>query len=134
MPLEELGERGRADAELHMGVERDSRFSPLLDQNGPFSPDALMLHLKGRFRPDAESVRGHFDVWIGDDRYAIAVDDAAMGISRGQSAQHDAVIHSDIETLTSVVKRREPLSDAVASGRLRVEGDERAAGLLLSGV
>jgi DNA-binding HxlR family transcriptional regulator len=111
-----------------------ARVSPLLDQTGPFSPDALMLHLKARFRPDVETVRGHFEVRIGDDWYAIDVDDAAMRIARGQSVRPETVIHSDIKTLTEVVKRRQPLGDAVKSGLLRVDGDERAAGLLLSGL
>jgi DNA-binding HxlR family transcriptional regulator len=110
-----------------------ARVSPMLDQEGWFSPDSLMLHLKARFDRNGDMTPGRYQVRLGEDLYSIDVDDEAMRVVRGESGHPEAIIESDVTTLTDVIKRRESLSHAMKSGRLLVDGDKRAVSLLLTG-
>ena len=110
-----------------------ARVSPGLDREGWFSPDALMLHLKARFEPTAGTTPGHYQVRIENDVYSLEVDGAALRIVRGESGTPDTTIEADMTTLTDVIKRRESPGHAVKDGRLRIDGDKRAAGVLLAG-
>lgn len=116
-----------------MAIGGWARSSPLLDHGGWFSPDALMLHLMARSDGDAGMPRGSYQLLIGDDSYSVIVDQASMRVARGKADHPDAALKSDLETLTAVIKRREPFDRAVASGRLVIDGDQGAARRVLTG-
>jgi DNA-binding HxlR family transcriptional regulator len=127
----ELTDWGYQLEPIVLAIGRWARHSPLRDQDGWFSPDALMLHLKAR--SDGELAPGRYQVRIADDSYAITVDPPSMRIVRGELDHPDAIIESDLGTLTAVIKRREPFERAVDSGRLAVRGDRAAVERLLTG-
>jgi DNA-binding HxlR family transcriptional regulator len=116
-----------------MAIGLWARVSPTLDHDGWFSPDALMLHLKARFHPDADTTPGHYQVRLEDDLYSIQVGETTMRIVRGESSEADTIIQSDLTTLTNVIKHRETPARAIKSGHLLITGDKRAASLLLTG-
>lgn len=116
-----------------MAIGLWARSSPLLDQDGWFSPDALMLHLKARPQGDAALPRGRYQVRMAGESYSIIVDPASTRIVRGELDHPDATIEADLKTLTAVIKRRERFDQAVADGRLVVHGDRTAARRLITG-
>jgi len=116
-----------------MAIGLWARVSPTLDHDGWFSPDALMLHLKARLHRDADTTPGHYQIQLEEDLYSIHVDETEIRIVRGESGPSDTIIQSDLTTLTNVIKQRETPGHAIESGRLRVNGDKRAASLLLAG-
>jgi DNA-binding HxlR family transcriptional regulator len=116
-----------------MAIGLWARVSPALDHEGWFSPDALMLHLKARFNPHADTTPGRYQIRLEDDLYSIQIDETGMRIVRGESGPAGTIIQSDLTTLTNVIKRRESTTHALKNGRLLINGDKRAASLLLTG-
>ncbi|WP_039804777.1 winged helix-turn-helix transcriptional regulator [Nocardia araoensis] len=111
-----------------------ARSSPMLDQDGWFSPDALILHLKARFSSGALPPAGRYRVRIADDVYSIVVvDGSAIRVERSEPCDPDVTIDSELSTLTAVIKHREPFADALGDGRLAIQGDRNAAERLLTG-
>jgi DNA-binding HxlR family transcriptional regulator len=129
----ELTEWGYQLEPIVMAIGGWARSSPLLDQDGWFSPDALMLHLKARFRDDADMPHGRYQLRMADDMYSIIIDQTAMRIMRGELDHPDATIESDLTTLTAVIKRREPFDQAVDNGRIVARGNRDTIRRLLTG-
>jgi hypothetical protein len=130
----ELTDWGYQLEPIVLAIGRWAGTSPLRDQDGWFSPDALMLHLKARSDGDSELPPGRYQLRLADHSYAIVVDQTTTSIGRGELENPDATIESDLKTLTAVIKRREPFDRAVQEGSLLVHGDHDAVNHLLTGV
>jgi DNA-binding HxlR family transcriptional regulator len=123
----ELTDWGRRLEPIILSIGGWASSSPLLDPDGWFSPDALMLHLKARSEGDAALPPGRYQVRIADDTFAISAEPGSLRVVRGECEDPDATVEADLRTLTRVVKNRESFHQAVADGRLVAHGDQDAA-------
>lgn len=71
---------------------------------GALSVDALMLALEATFVPEnAAELHASYELRLGEERFAVEVDPAAILIARGSARRADVVIETDAETLRSLV-------------------------------
>lgn len=119
----ELTEWGYALEPIVMSLGLWASRSPFLDQNGAFSPDALLLHLKARYDPETGPRPGHYEIRLDNEQYAITVADGTMQVVRGPARSPDAVIQTGTQVLTDIVKKRQAFDHAAATGQLTVTGD-----------
>ena len=101
--------------------------SPRMRYDLPLGADSLMLSLKMMFDGNrAEGVSAEIALHIGDERFAIRVANGELAIARGEIDNPDAVIDTDTATLLSIVRAEQSVDDALASGRLRLTGNQPA--------
>jgi DNA-binding HxlR family transcriptional regulator len=75
----------------------------------------------------AEGVKETYEFRIDDDTFHVRVNDGDVSIREGPVVDPDVVIASDFTTFMAIGKREMSGSDAVARGKVRVEGDPTAA-------
>ncbi|CAL9353938.1 hypothetical protein SUDANB121_00534 [Nocardiopsis dassonvillei] len=101
--------------------------SPVVPLSGGVSADSTMLGLRTFFAPppDQEPWSAVYDVWLGRERYRIRIERGRLEhLARGGDAGGaDVVVRTDKDTWQRVLGRQEARADAVAAGRLAVEGD-----------
>ena len=91
------------------------------------SADSIVLALRARFdRAAAEGVEASYELRLGDDRFAIEVQDGELQVARGDLDRADATIETDPDTLNAVVWGEQTLAQAQRSGDLTVAGEEAA--------
>lgn len=67
---------------------------------GALSVDALMVALESTFVPQsAAELRATYELRLGDERFVVAVNDAAITITRGSARSPDVIIDTDPNTL-----------------------------------
>jgi DNA-binding HxlR family transcriptional regulator len=105
---------------------------PLDGQEARISVDALMLALKTHFDTSkAHSLTATYLVAIDADHFIVAICDGAVIISRGEPHNPDAVLHTDVRTLKTLIIDGVPRQQAESNGRLTVTGDVHAVDDLL---
>jgi DNA-binding HxlR family transcriptional regulator len=71
---------------------------------GELGVDALMLALESTFLPEqAAELQSTYELRLGDERFAVTIDEGAIAITRGSPRKADAVIETDSETLRALV-------------------------------
>ena len=89
--------------------------------------DSMILALRARFDPGAApGLRAGYELRLGEDRFRIEIADDEIEVSRGGTAQADATIDTDPDTLAAVLWGGQPLRAAQRSGKMTVEGDKTA--------
>jgi DNA-binding HxlR family transcriptional regulator len=131
----ELTDWGYELEPIVMAIGLWARHSPVLEPDGWFSPDALLLHLKARLDNEVAPPSGRYRLLLGDEWYSIIVDQtrASVSVGRRELDEPDATVESDLATLTAVVMGRERFDDAVNDARLVTRGDPTAIRRLLTG-
>jgi DNA-binding HxlR family transcriptional regulator/putative sterol carrier protein len=70
---------------------------------GELSVDALLLALESTFVPErAEGLRATYELKLGEERYAVVIEDCAIAVTRGSPRRADALIESDPATLRAL--------------------------------
>jgi hypothetical protein len=91
---------------------------------GDLSVDALMAALEATFIPqNAQKFTAVYELRLGDERFAVTVEDASLLIRRGHAHNPDAIIDTDAGTLRKLV-----FGDlSLASAQLQIQGDRARA-------
>lgn len=101
------------------------------EQDGEFRPHWLELSLRSAFRPDeARDLTVTVDVVLREGRLRARVDRGELAFDVDAAGPADVVITADAATLATAFGDASARADAVAAGRMRVEGPRRlVAGL-----
>jgi DNA-binding HxlR family transcriptional regulator len=91
---------------------------------GALSVDALMLALEATFVPEkATELRASYELRLGEERFAVAIDRGSIAIARGSARRSDVVIDTDPATLRALVFGDRKLAGAP----MDIRGDARLA-------
>ncbi|MFL1379851.1 MULTISPECIES: winged helix-turn-helix transcriptional regulator [unclassified Nocardiopsis] len=123
----ELTEWGAELEPVFRALARWGVRSPVVPLAGEVSADSVMLGLRTFFDPP----QGHgawsaaYDVRLGRERYRIRVERGRLEhLVRGEAPDRaDVVVRTAKDTWRRVLGREESPADAVAAGRLEIEGD-----------
>jgi DNA-binding HxlR family transcriptional regulator len=124
----ELTERGRGLEPVLLALADWGSREPITSAK-ELSVDALMLALRTTFDraavPDYRMEVGlHFD----SDRFRVEIADGDLHVARGAAADPDVTVIGSVTALREMLFGGRPLTDVVAAGDARVEGDQEAAG------
>ena len=73
---------------------------------------------------------GRYEIRVGTDTVTVDGTSGAVRLRRGTADEPEATATTDASTLHAVALGQRPISDAVASGDLRLDGDPEAASRL----
>jgi hypothetical protein len=102
----------------------------------PFPPDSLeigadsiVLALRSLFDAEAAGdLSTTYELRIGEQRFAVEIDDGELDLNRGPASDPAASIAvPDAPTLAAVLTDQLPLDGALSSGAVRIEGGKQAA-------
>jgi DNA-binding HxlR family transcriptional regulator len=97
------------------------------DADAAFGPDALVLALESLFDPAAAGERSlAAELRLGDQRFALRVGAGRLEAARGEALDADVALQADAATLAQVLWHGLDVDEAVAAGRLVVEGSREA--------
>jgi DNA-binding HxlR family transcriptional regulator len=101
--------------------------SPSKPADASLGVDSLILSLRTMFDPGAAGdLEASYELRMGEDRFSAEVREGDFEVERGSSEQPDAIVEADSNTLAELVYQDRPLSEALRSGEVRIEGDEAA--------
>lgn len=101
--------------------------SPSFPLGAPMGADSLVLALKTAFDPaKADGLEANFELWLGELPFSIAVEDGSFEAKRGEAERPDATIRSDANTIARVVFGGTPITKALDSGEVKLEGSRPA--------
>ncbi|MFE2958421.1 winged helix-turn-helix transcriptional regulator [Nocardia tengchongensis] len=125
--LYELTEWGRGLEPVLLELGRWGSHSPSPSE-GVLGIDSLLLSIKAAFDPNrAAQQRGVYELRVGTDTYVTEVTDVTVQINRRPATrQPDATLTADLDTLRAVCDCRMTVDDAIASGIMRLDGDQDA--------
>jgi DNA-binding HxlR family transcriptional regulator len=90
---------------------------------GELSIDALLVALEATFAPSrAPDLHATYELRLGHERFAVAIDNGRIAVSRGTPHRSDAVIETDPATLRAVAFGHAKLAGAP----IEIRGDTRA--------
>ncbi len=101
--------------------------SPSRAEDAPLGVDSLILSFRTMFDTEAaEGLEATYELRLGEDRFRAEVTGGSFEVERGSAERPDATIEADSTTLAGLVYRGRPLAEALRSGDVKIEGDERA--------
>ena len=101
--------------------------SPSRAEDAPLGVDSLILSFRTMFDTEAaEGLEATYELRLGEDRFRAEVTGGSFEVERGSAERPDATIEADSATLAGLVYRGRPLAEALRSGDVKIEGDERA--------
>jgi len=121
----ELTERGRALEPVLVELGRWGSATPR-SATRALSPAAILFSLRTLFDPGVGGTVT-YGLQLGGEWYRVEIDDAAISVTRGHPAGAAASLSTDVATLRQVTMLGTKVREAEASGRLRIDGDRRAA-------
>jgi len=90
-------------------------------------PDPFFLSLRASFKPErARGLTERYAFAIGERRFIVEVADGKPVIREGEATAPAATIIADTATLFALRRRELTVRKAIASGKVRVEGDPKA--------
>jgi len=90
-------------------------------------PDPFFLSLRASFKPErAQGLAERYAFAIGERRFIVEVADGKHVIREGEATAPAATIIADTATLFALRRRELTVRKAIASGKVRVEGDPKA--------
>lgn len=122
----ELTEWGAGLEPVFQALARWGVRSPVVPLAGEVSADSVMLGVRTFFGAEpAEPWTAGYEIWLGRECYRLrVVDGRLIELARGQAdGAPDVVVRTTKVAFQSVLNHEEPLADAVAAGRLTVDGD-----------
>ena len=123
----ELTERGYALEPVLVQLVRWGVQVPLTS-TAELSVDSLMLVLKTTFDADAAGdLTTTIELRLGQDRFRATVAGGRLELARGNTAQADAVLHTNVATVLSLVFRGRSLASATRAADLTIDGDQATA-------
>jgi DNA-binding HxlR family transcriptional regulator len=127
----ELTEWGRQLEPILVHLGQWGRRTPSPKAPATLGADALMLAVHSHLEPaELRKVKATILVHLGEDVFTIRVEDGAISIQRGEPAEWDAAVHTDLATFQElIITGRTP--DEL-SGRLKLAGDRAVLQSLLS--
>jgi DNA-binding HxlR family transcriptional regulator/putative sterol carrier protein len=101
--------------------------SPSLPTDAPIGVDSVILALRSRFDPSAApGLHASYELRLGEERFRIDVGDDGLEVARDGTADADATIETDPDTLSAVLWGGRGLAGALRAGDLTIEGDKAA--------
>jgi DNA-binding HxlR family transcriptional regulator len=92
-----------------------------------FRPAWLGLAMLAAFRPEAAiDISEVYEFRIDDEMLHARIDEGTIEVRRGAAAAPDLVFITDTRTLRKILSAQSTLTDAVAAGKARTEGDPSA--------
>ena len=129
----ELTEWGRELEPTLRSLGRWAARSPHFPDSGHFSPSSLAMNLETMFLAEkAAGVHLKIGLRLGDESFALRVNDGSLELERGEAEAPDATIETDPMTLVEVLYYGSELGSAETAGTLRIEGDRKAVAKLPS--
>ena len=127
----ELTEWGRQLEPAVLALGRWASGSPSFPRDAEMGPDSLVLALKSTFDPaKSDGLEASYELRLGEIPFSIRIADGGFEAVRGEAGNPDAVIHSDPNTIASVVFGGNPLGRAVEAGDVRIDGTRAAVNRL----
>jgi DNA-binding HxlR family transcriptional regulator len=124
----ELTEWGQQLEPVVLALGRWGSRAPFPATDEPLSIDSTILALKTLFEPTAtDGLNASYELRLGDQSFRAGVADGLLELTRGRAEQPDATIETDPRTLASILWHGRPLTDAVRSGEVDIDGDRQAA-------
>ncbi len=115
---------GREAEPVVMALGQWALRSPRHDPSLPFSRVSLLLALRMLLLPErAAGWAGRIGFRLGEETYAVAVENGALDIARGSLSGVEAVFIGEPNDFLPVLFGPMPLAMALAEGRFTVEGD-----------
>jgi DNA-binding HxlR family transcriptional regulator len=131
----ELTEWGRELEPAVLALGRWASYSPSFPAGARMGPDSLVLAIKTTFQPKkAAGLEASYEMRLGEIPYEIRVTGGGLEAERGEAGDPDARIHTDPDSLASVVFGGRSLADAVKEGEVEFEGNRRAVNALVRAV
>jgi len=101
--------------------------SPSKPADAPLGADSLILSLRTMFDSGAaDDLEASYELIMGEDRFRAEVSRGDFEVERGSTGWPDATVEADSNTLAGLIYGGRPLSEAMHSGEVRIEGDEAA--------
>lgn len=123
----ELTEWGSELEPVIMQLGRWGARSPSRPRDAGMSIDALILALRTMFDPHAAGdLSASYELRLGEERFRAAVRDGRFELARGHADDPDATIETDPGTLAALLFEGRPLSEALRSGDIAIDGDRPA--------
>ncbi len=123
----ELTDWGRELEPVIIALGRWGVRSPYRSPDAAISVDSIALAFRAIFDPDAAGdLDATFELRLGDDRFAITVDDGTLEIVRGDAADPDAVVSTDGDTLRRVLSGIDSVRAVMKGGAFAVTGETRS--------
>jgi DNA-binding HxlR family transcriptional regulator len=103
--------------------------SPFPPDSQEIGPDSIVLALRSLFDAEvAGDLEATYELRIGDERFRVEIANEELGLNRGRAGNPAASIAvPDAPTLAAVLTDQLPLSDALASGAVKIEGGKQSA-------
>lgn len=123
----ELTEWGLELEPVLLALGRWGARAPLAPEETEMSFDSHLLSLRTLFEPErAAGFEAALGLRLGDERFRAEIRDGRLELARGEATAPDATVAGHAGTLLAVVHGRRGLQDALSTGELEIEGDERA--------
>jgi DNA-binding HxlR family transcriptional regulator len=123
----ELTEWGRELEGVVLALGRFALAGPSRPRDGEMSVDSHVLHLQTLFDPRAAGdLDAGYELRLGEDTFQVRVADGRVEFAHGPAHRPHASIETDPGTLLELVTNPSRLTDAIRSGRVKIEGDRQA--------
>jgi len=101
--------------------------SPSHPRDGQLGVDSLVLALKSEFDPvAAKRLRASYELRLGESHFHVEVADGQIEVARGPAAEPDATLTTDPATMAALLWNARPLTEAVRSGDVTIQGSRAA--------
>jgi len=126
VPVYELTEWGAELEDIVVRLGRWGARAPDMPQDAETQPEWLVLGLRAVYDPDDDLPPTLYELRFGDEVFWVRADDGSLRVGRGEAADPDAVLTSEVETIAMLVRRQLTPAAALKSGAVKLDG-ERAA-------
>jgi DNA-binding HxlR family transcriptional regulator len=128
----ELTARGRELEPVLHALGRWGSRQALRPEPPPLSPDAAVVAMQTMFEPDPDARLGVIALRLDGREFSLRADADQLVATTGSGAAPAATVQTDPVTLSAVLWHGLDIDQAIADGRLAIDGDPRAARSLLN--
>ena len=128
----ELTARGRELEPVLHALGRWGSRQALRPEPPPLSPDAAVVAMQTMFEPDPDARLGVIALRLDGREFSLRADADQLVATTGSGAAPAATVQTDPVTLSAVLWHGLDIDQAIADGRLTIDGDPRAARSLLN--
>ncbi len=123
----ELTDWGRELKPIVLSLGTWAIHSPSFPRDAPVGTDSVILALGTFFDADAAGdLSARYELRLGANTFRVTIADGAIEVDRGPLDDPDAIIETDSPTFSALVWGGRDLPDALRSGDVAIDGDERA--------
>lgn len=121
----DLTEWGKGLEPVMQAIGRWAARSPHMRPGLPMSVSSVVLSLRTMFSSAAsKGLKGTIELRFGEQRFTATLKDGRMDLVAGAVPAPDAAVEADPDALAAVVYGGRKLTEAMAAGDVRVEGDK----------